>query len=129
MAALEQALAAAAPGRIDAWVERVGVALVELSADFSEHVALTERPGGFHSGLLAACPRLSGSVRRLVTEHAVISGLVTDLLARVGRPVTAGELEAIRDLGTVLLGRIARHRQRGADLIYQAYQVDLGGEN
>jgi hypothetical protein len=34
MSALEQALAAPAPGRLDAWAERVHVALVELVGDF-----------------------------------------------------------------------------------------------
>ena len=127
-AALEQALAAPTPGRHAAWAERVEVALVELSADFDEHVAVTEGPAGTHDAVVAASPRLSNSVRRLVSEHAVIRDLVADLLVRVRPPVTAGEVDAIRDLGTALLGRLARHRQRGADLIYEAYQVDLGGE-
>lgn len=127
-AALEQALAAPTPGRHAAWAERVEVALVELSADFDEHVAVTEGPAGTHDAVVAASPRLSNSVHRLVSEHAVIRDLVADLLVRVRPPVTAGEVDAIRDLGTALLGRLARHRQRGADLIYQAYQVDLGGE-
>jgi len=26
-----------------------------------------------------------------------------------------------------LLGHMVRHRQRGADLIYEAYQTDVGG--
>ena len=127
-AALEQALAAPTPGRHAAWAERVEVALVELSSDFDEHVAATEGPAGTHDSVVATSPRLSNSVHRLVSEHAVIKGLVADLLVRVTPPVAAGEADTIRDLGTALLGRLARHRQRGADLIYQAYQVDLGGE-
>ena len=128
MAALEQALAAPAPGRPAGWAERVEVALVELSADFGEHVAVTEGPEGTHAAVVAATPRLSNSVRRLANEHAVISGMVADLLTRVRPPVAAGQVDAIRDLATALLGRLARHRQHGADLIYEAYQVDLGGE-
>lgn len=128
MAALEQALAAPTPGRSAAWAERVDVALVELSADFAEHVAVTEGSDGLHDALLEAAPRLSNSIHRLAGEHAVISGLVRDLLAQVTPPVAADDIEAIRDLGTALLGRLARHRQRGADLVYQAYEVDLGGE-
>jgi hypothetical protein len=58
----------------------------------------------------------------------MISALVADLLTRVRPPLTAGDVDAIRALATALLGRLARHRQHGADLIYQAYQVDLGGE-
>ena len=128
MAALEQALAAPAPGRGGTWAERVDAALVELSADFREHIAVTEGPDGLHGAVLVASPRLSAAVRRLVDDHAVIAGLVADLLTRVRPPVPDGEVGAIRALGTALLGRLARHRQHGADLIYQAYDVDLGGE-
>ncbi|MFL6129221.1 MAG: hypothetical protein ACJ73E_09150 [Mycobacteriales bacterium] len=128
MAALEQALAASAPGRSDAWAERVDVALVELSADFGEHVVVTEGPGGLHGAVLATSPRLASSVGRLIGEHAEISRLVGDLLVRVRPPVAAGEVGVIRELGTALLGRLERHRERGADLVYQAYHVDLGGE-
>jgi hypothetical protein len=128
MSALEQALAAPTPGRPAAWVQRVDAALTELSADFAEHVAETEGAGGTHEAALATAPRLTNSVRRLVSDHAVITGLIDDLLARVRSPVAADEVDAVRDLGTALLSRLVRHRQDGADLIYQAYQVDLGGE-
>ena len=128
MAGLEQALAAPTPGRHAAWAERVDAALVELSEDFARHVAVTEGPAGLHEAIVDAAPRLSNPVRRLGREHAVISGLVGDLLACVRPPVAAHDVDAIRDLGTALLVRLARHRQQGADLIYQAYQVDLGGE-
>ena len=128
MSALEQALAAPTPGRPAAWVQRVDAALTELSADFAEHVAETEGAGGTHEAALATAPRLSNSVRRLVADHAGITGLIGDLLVRVCSPVAAGEVDAVRDLGTALLSRLARHRQLGADLIYEAYQVDLGGE-
>jgi hypothetical protein len=128
MAALEQALAAPTPGRPAEWAERVDVALVELSADFGEHIAVTEGSDGLHDAVVEAAPRLSNSVRRLAGEHTVIRRLVEDLLARVRPPVAAGDVDAIRELGTALLARLARHRQYGADLIYQAYEVDLGGE-
>jgi 3-oxoacyl-ACP reductase-like protein len=128
MAALQQALAAPTPGRHAAWADRVDVALVELSADFGEHVAITEGSAGLHDAVLQAAPRLSNSVRRVASEHAVIRRLVGDLLELVRRPATTVEIDAIRELGTALLRRLARHRQYGADLIYQAYQVDLGGE-
>lgn len=126
--ALEQALASPTPGRHAAWAEQVSAALTELSADFADHVAETEGVNGTHGAVLATTPRLSNSVRRLVSDHVIIAGLVGDLLVRVRPPVAAGEVDGVRDLGTALLSRLARHRQHGADLIYQAYQVDLGGE-
>ena len=36
-------------------------------------------------------------------------------------------VEAMRDRLLALLGTLARHRQRGADLVYEAYAVDIGG--
>jgi hypothetical protein len=128
MAALEQALAAPAPGRVGAWAERVEVALVEFSADFREHMAVTEGTEGPHGDVLANAPRLSKAVERLVGEHTVIVDLVDNLLIRVNHPLSDSDVVAIRDLGTDLLALLARHRQRGADLIYEAYEVDLGGE-
>jgi hypothetical protein len=49
------------------------------------------------------------------------------LVAGTEPPVTAPDAEAVRKQGTNLLGRLVRHRQRGADLIYEAYQTDIGG--
>lgn len=33
---------------------------------------------------------------------------------------------AIRNQAVDLLGHMTRHRQRGADLVYEIYQVDIG---
>jgi hypothetical protein len=126
--ALEQALAAPTPGRSRAWAERVHVALVELSSDLRQHVELTEGTDGLYSSVLASAPRLSNTVARLTREHADIQQLVDDLLVRANPLVTSEGVDRIRDLGTVLLGRLVRHRQRGADLLYEAYESDIGGE-
>jgi hypothetical protein len=127
MSALEHALAAPAPGRPDAWAERVHVALVELAADFREHIDITESPSGLYQRLLATAPRLSNAVGRLTREHTQIADLVDDLLARVSR-LEGPDVDPVRDLGMALLGRLARHRQHGSDLMYEAYAVDVGGE-
>jgi hypothetical protein len=34
----------------------------------------------------------------------------------------------LRALGTELVATLARHRQRGADLVYEAYEFDIGGD-
>jgi len=128
MDALEHALAAPAPGRVGAWAERVHVALVELGGDFREHVDITEGPDGLYRGVLTTAPRLSHAVAGLIDEHAQIAGLVGDLLTCVSGPAIHDGVDRARDMGTALLGRLIRHRQRGADLIYEAYTVDVGGE-
>ena len=53
---------------------------------------------------------------------------IDDLLARVRTPESREDVDKIRDLGTLLLGVLVRHRQRGSDLVYEAYELDLGGE-
>ena len=128
MSALEQALAAPAPGRQEQWAERVHVALVELSADFGVHIAITEGPEGLYRELLATAPRLSGAVARLTREHALIRALLDNLQAQVSEPGFKPGVDVVRDRGTVLLGRLVRHRQRGSDLIYEAYTAEIGGE-
>jgi hypothetical protein len=128
MDALELALASPAVGRVGAWAERVSVALGQLSADFGTHVAVTEGPDGVHRELLETAPRLANAVKHLVAEHAVIASLIEDLLTRASNPVPDEDVDAVRELATGLLGRLARHRQRGADLIYEAYETDIGGE-
>jgi hypothetical protein len=128
MSAVEQALAAPAPGREPRWAERVHVALVELSADFGEHIDITEGPDGLYRELLSRAPRLSGAVTRLTGEHARIGELINELLACVGESELNQDVETVRDRGTVLLAKLAGHRQRGSDLIYEAYASDIGGE-
>jgi len=128
MDALELALAAPAPVGQARWAERVDVALVELSADFREHIDVTEGQDGLYADLRAAAPRLSDAVARLAREHRQIRELLDDLLARVRIPDSKTDVERVRDLGTNLLGLLVRHRQRGSDLVYEAYELDLGGE-
>jgi hypothetical protein len=128
MSALEQALAAPAPGRLDAWTERVHVALVELVSDFREHTAIAEGPHGVYRGVLNSTPRLSDEVAQLIRDHAEIKDLIERLLAYIGPPSADHDVEGVRDLGTTLLVRLVRSRQRSADLVYEAYQSDVGGE-
>jgi len=39
----------------------------------------------------------------------------------------AEAVAAHREAATKMVGMLIRHRQRGSDLTYQAYQVDIGG--
>lgn len=128
MRALEQALAAPAPGRVDVWAERVHVAVVELSADFRQHIEITEGPDGLYPGLLITAPRLSNAVTGLTREHGQITVMIDELLTCLAGPDVGGDADGARDLGTALLSRLIRHRQRGADLVYEAYATDIGGE-
>jgi hypothetical protein len=124
---LERALAAPTPNRLPEWFQRVHAALAELSADFHEHIDITEGAGGFYHELVMTAPRLSNMVTRLTREHGQVRESLDTLLARTSGPEFP-DVDRVRDIGTALLGQLARHRQRGSDLVFAAYSVDLGGE-
>jgi len=128
ISALEHALAAPATGEPEVWTGRVRTPLTQLAADFREHVEITEGPEGLYRDLLETAPRLSGEVARLAEEHVEIEQMLDDLLTFAATPEAGEDLERTRDLGTRLLGRLVRHRQRGSDLVYEAYEVDIGGD-
>jgi hypothetical protein len=128
MSALEQALAAPAAGGFERWGDQVQAALSDLYADFLLHIEVTEGHDGLYGELLEEAPRLSEAVSRLISEHAAITGLLDDLVSGGTTPETDADVTAVRRLGTELLGRLVRHRQRGADLVYEAYEFDIGGD-
>lgn len=119
---LESAIAAAAPGREDAWKDMVRAALDRLASAFAVHVEATEGPDGLFDEVRRRAPRLDAVCRRLARDHAVI----TTELAAATAALDGGVPEA-REKVLSLLAHLARHRQTGADLVYEAYEVDLGG--
>ena len=128
LSALEMALAAPAGNGHERWAERVHVALVELAADLRLHVTLTEGPGGLYNELREADPRLSRAVDGLCAEHVRLHEDLDDLLLMLDTAYPSSVAEAVRHGGNMVLGGFARHRQRGEDLVYEAFKVDVGGE-
>ena len=56
-----------------------------------------------------------------------ITEVLEDALARTLSP-EGEDVDQLRALCTGLLGMLVAHRQRGSDLVYAAYELDLGGE-
>jgi hypothetical protein len=109
------------------WGEAVHAALVMIADDFGAHVEVTEGPGGLHQAILAGDIRLANAVDALTDEHGQIAEEIAGLVADSQAPVTADDMHDLREQATRLLGHLVRHRQRGADLIYEAYATDVGG--
>ncbi|HET6727887.1 MAG TPA: hypothetical protein VFG96_00615 [Jiangellaceae bacterium] len=127
LTALERALAA--PARDPTWAARVQARTDRLANSFGDHVAATEGPDGMYGDILRTAPRLNFAVDRLASEHDDIRTSITALAKLVddlSGPDTDA-IERIRDEGTNLLARLGRHRQRGADLVFEAYAQDIGG--
>ena len=64
----------------------------------------------------------------LTREHEVVKDQIDALISAAGAPDGAGNVDEVRERGTALVARLLRHRQRGSDLIFEAYEADIGGE-
>jgi hypothetical protein len=130
MSNLELALAAPAPKR-DVWVAGVRETLASLHEVWTRHVVETEAPGAFLDELVQESPRLATPAAKLRRDHTELLGVITkaeeDLL---DPPMDDGYDEWVTrlraDCTTLIIG-LVKHRQRGADLVYEAYDVDIGG--
>src|SRR5439155_21220500 len=120
--AFESALAV--PSADPDWRVGVTTRLAALRAAFVEHIVVTEGPDGLYAELLHTAPRLARAVGRLVREHTHIESAVDALMVRLA---TAGA-DGLRACASDLLRELSRHRQRGADLVYEAYATDIGGD-
>lgn len=122
---VERALAVAA-GASRTWQENVTDALERLRTTWEDHIAKTEADDGLFAQILRDEPRLEASINRLQLEHDELATRTGKLLARCEEAaLDAEEVEVLRTEVLDLLGRSARHRQHGSDLIYEAYQLDV----
>jgi hypothetical protein len=131
LSGLEIALAAPAQQRA-AWVSGVRDGLHGLHEVWTRHIVETEAPGAFLDELVAEAPRLATPASRLRREHSEILATITRAEKRlVAAPADEHDherwVDEMRTDLTALLAALAKHRQRGADLVYEAYAVDIGG--
>jgi hypothetical protein len=130
MSALEIALASPAPHRAT-WIAGVRESLHAVQEVWTRHIAATEAPGSFLDEVIAEAPRLATPASRLRREHGEILAAITRAERKLAEPPDDDTYDewsdAVRGELTALLVALARHRQRGADLVYEAYDVDIGG--
>lgn len=129
LVALEQAISTPLPGRVQEWASTVHEALVDLSATFERHCGIVEAPDGVFDQVLAAAPRLESKVELLRREHVEIADAITAELRSIRDLASSAQVDdavAARQRITDLLTALSRHRQGGADMVYEAYAVDIG---
>lgn len=126
---VEQAISGPAVGREVAWSQDVAQAMKELRRTIDEHIEVAEKPLGLYDEITERAPRLSNKIERLKQEHPLMRDGASQLIARLDSTQIGEEwpLEDARDTLQRLLGRIVRHRQLGADLVWEAYNLDIGG--
>lgn len=121
MEALEHAIGR--PVGTEDWARVVEPALDDLEEAIRAHVEEVEAPDGLLAEMLDLAPRLSSLIDTIRAEH---QGLV-ESLEQTRRLLRSEPLDglAVRRHGVSLLGYLARHRQHGSDLVYEAYLVDI----
>jgi hypothetical protein len=129
MGEVEGAVAAAASGRLEEWVSNLASRLEDLRTAFRRHVELTESPTGFLAEIVSDAPRLAHAVGQLRVEHEVIGAGIDEALVSVRSAVRAddGSVSEAREKVLDVLRQLVRHRHRGADVVYEAYSVDIEG--
>lgn len=117
-------VAAASPAADDGWRERLLAELERLRAALHQHVEEVEADDGLLNEMLHQAPRLANKIARVRDEHP-------ELQQRVERNIIdVRDGENIIDLRSEVLetlAALARHRQQGSDLVYDGYNVDIGG--
>jgi hypothetical protein len=131
ISSLELALAAPAPHRVDEWRRGVSDSLTSLHDVWTRHIVETEAPGAFLDELVDEAPRLATPAARLRREHNEILGVINRAEKALDQVLLDDDheqyVDALRADLTEMLCALAHHRQRGADLIFAAYDVDIGG--
>ena len=105
-------------------------ALDDLEGEILDHIEITERHDGLYAEIVEAAPRLSLEVQLLRDEHPQMQEATSSLKARLTAARDGDALsvdDTARDEIQRLLGRLVKHRQRGADLVWEAYTRDIGG--
>jgi hypothetical protein len=108
------------------WYGDVAVQVRALAEAFRHHVEQSEGSEGLLPQIVEAEPRLVPAVEVVKREHKALLAAMSRLEAATGLSPGADE-QAVRKDSLRLLHDMAVHRQRGADLIYEAYYVDVEG--
>ena len=105
--------------------------ILALQDAFEDHVDATQGDGALHDEILFHAPRLAHEIDRLRTDHEAIRDQIAQFLDEVEerRPLTEVSARRARYVAMGLLAKVARHRQRGADVVFEAFMVDVGGSD
>jgi hypothetical protein len=123
--ALEQALAAPAGDQPSSWAESLRAPVEHLRGVLEAHVSGTEGEGGLFPEIREHAPRLIHAMDRLQADHDPLRDTAASLAASLDGVTNDADVDRVREVGVELIRRLLVHRHRGAELVYDAYWVDL----
>lgn len=121
----------AGPASAEGWLDRVEAGLAELRAALDAHIEEVEGPDGLLADIVAVAPRLSPYTEDLRREHIALLGawLRAEAAVRAARGDWPVAVSTVRRRVITLIGRLTLHRQAGADLVFDAYNVDIAASD
>lgn len=120
-------LAAAAAAGKESWTADLLERLRQLETAWTDHIGEAEAPMGLHDRILGEAPRLQRVVEAIQLDHRSIASSIGAAVAATAGASDDTDKEELRDMAMEVLLALARHRQHGADLIFRAWSVDIGG--
>ena len=122
---VERALAIPAGDAPEAWSALVVAPLSRLQEVLEEHIRQTEGPEGLFVQMREDAPQLLHAVSELEAEHGPLLEATAALADRLATVTDDAGVDAARDAALDLMRRVLTHRHRGAEVLYDAYQVDI----
>lgn len=113
--------------RLDDWQRVVEEALAGVQDALRRHTGEVESETGLLDVVVARAPRLSAAAESLRDEHRDLEEAIWAAQAIAG--AHGVDPSQVRAEVMEVITRLANHRQTGADLLYDVYSVDLGGED
>jgi hypothetical protein len=125
MHALEEATGRAALAQSDVWTQAVRTALDRLESAFAEQRASYEDPMGLMAEIASDDPRLRTWVRQLLHRWTELEATAQSLRQTLDSSPDAYSIHEVRERVRWLMGSVRHHREREADLVFDALEVDL----
>ena len=129
VAMVEVENAAQAPTRSTTWRAVLFAALDDLSMALEDHITTVEAPGGIIERVVDDAPRLDSAGKQLSADHEPLRrqvAMAINAVRAADSPPRDEDVETIHEIILELVGALSRHRQRGSDFVWEAYDVDIG---
>jgi len=125
MHGLEEAVGRAAAGDLEGWTQTVRTALERLETAFIEQRASYEDPIGLMAEIAQDHPQLRTWVRQLRHRWIELEASARTLRQTLESSTDLHATYEIRERVRWLMGAIRHHREREADLVFDALEVDV----
>lgn len=113
--------AVARPSGLADWRMEIETAITDLDRSLNDHIRRTESDDGLLAEILDGFPHLASRIADLEREHEELRAA-----CRMALSMAADwSPTRLRRKANILLARLAFHRQNGAELLYDAYNVDI----